>query len=282
MKPDPKAFFDRRCQRDPGTAARQYRPLGSLPVVVNRMDSCATGIGARSRLRSFLAGVALAMSVAHPALADPESERLELKALVDEGNLIQEEAAGLQPLTDRLAVEGAQLDAAEKTLREESAALDAAIAKFNATSAGLQRVAQELQAKCPRESEDKALVESCNAQVAELRTQVLKLDQERSALQRRQHDLNSAAEAHNSARREWTTRRGEHGARVQANAQDADYWVGQARRFLSSGAFPGLLQAAGGPAACEPAQLREIGSSAASAAVARVQACLKALDGPRR
>lgn len=283
MKSELRAFFDAPCRQDVGVGTQLREPPRILPAGANRTQLRASTLDETTALRRFLAVVALGMmNLVQPALADEESDRLKLRALIDEGNLILEEAAGLEPLTAHLAAEGTELDAADRALRAESAALDADIGVFNASSADLQRATQELRTKCPRESEDKALVDSCNAQAAVLQTQMHKLNQERPVLQKRQQDLKSAVEAHNPARRDWTTRQGAHGARVQANREDADYWLGEARRFVDSGAFSGLVQGAGSPAACEAAQLRELASLPALAAAARVQACLKALDSTGR
>ena len=94
-----------------------------------------------------------------------------------------------------------------------------AIAKFNAQNKDLERALQEHKQRCPRESEDKTLVESCNAMAAGLQSVAQQLEQERPRLQVRQQELKARIEQHNAARRDWAMRKRDHEARVQADGQ---------------------------------------------------------------
>ena len=228
--------------------------------------------------------LAVALALAHPGSlsADEDAQRLKLTALVEEGDLILEEAHALQPAADKLAADGAQLDAAEAAVRAESASLNQTIAKFNADNIELERQVKAHQAACPRESEDKALVESCNARTLELQSIVRAHEQQRPALQQRQTALPQRIEAHNTARRDWAQRKRELDPKVQANRKDADYWLGEARAFLAGEGFRGLAKKAGAPAACDASKLGDPSVSPAIGAVERVHTCFKAVAGASR
>lgn len=214
---------------------------------------------------------------AGPGFADEEADRLRLRALTEEGALIAEEASGLRPVAERLAAEGAQLDAADQTLRAEQVSLNEAIASFNAQNVELDRALKAHQAKCPRGSDDPALIDACNAQLLELNAAVRRHEEARPLLQARQRDLPRSIEAYNAARREWATRKREHDPKVLANRNDADYWLGTARTFLGSDAFNTLAQSAGAPAACSAGTLGDLAAAPAAAAVERAYACLQAV-----
>lgn len=227
---------------------------------------------------------AVVLALVHPGSvsADEDAQRLKLTALVEEGDLILEEAHALQPAGDQLAADGAQLDAAEASVRAESASLNQTIAKFNADNIELERQVKAHQAACPRESEDKALVESCNARALELQPMVRAHEQQRPALQQRQAALQQRIEAHNAARRDWAQRKRELDPKVQANRKDADYWLGEARAFLAGEGFRGLAKKAGAPTACDASKLGELSAAPDIGAVERVHTCFKAVAGAPR
>jgi hypothetical protein len=237
-----------------------------------------------NRNRMPMGALALALTLMQPGLgrADEEADRLKLRALIEEGDLILEEARGLQPAADKLAADGAQLDAADASMRADSASLNQTIAKFNAANIELERRVKAHQSECPRESEDKALVESCNARALELQPIVRAHEEQRPVLQQRQKALQQRIEAHNAARRDWAARKRELDPKVQANRQDADYWLGEARAFLAGDGFRGLAKKAGAPAACDARKLGDLASPPAIAAVARAHACFKAVAGAPR
>jgi hypothetical protein len=222
----------------------------------------------------------LGASMAVWAHADEQADRYKLTALIEEGELLLEEADLLQPVTERLAREGEQLDQAEPRLREESAALDAAIAQFNARNKDLERAVQEHKLRCPRESEDKALVESCNAMAAGLQSVAQELEQDRPGLHARQQDLKTRIEQHNAARRDWAVRKRDHEVKVQANRSDCEPWLATAKTFLATESMKATVKKAGEPAPCKavvPAE--QLATLAASDAVRRMQACLVGLAG---
>ena len=227
---------------------------------------------------------ALAVALAQPALgrADEEAERLKLRALTEEGDLILEEARALQPAADKLSADATQLDAEDASVRAESASLNEAIAKFNAGNIELERQVKAHQAACPRESEDKAVVESCNARASELQAMVRAHEEQRPLLQQRQQALQQRIEAHNTARRDWAQRKRDLDPKVQANRNDADYWLGEARAFLGGDGFRGLAKKAGAQAACDGRELGDLTAPPAVAAVRRVHACFQAVAGTSR
>ncbi|MCC7547741.1 MAG: hypothetical protein IT532_08245 [Burkholderiales bacterium] len=220
---------------------------------------------------AFLSGFAT------PAAATDEADRLKLKALTEEAGLILDEQAQLQPVSEKLAKEGEQLDSVEQALRAESSAVNEAVNKHNEANKGLERAVQEHAQRCPKESDDKELVESCNAMAVGLKGTAQKLEQERPALQARQLDLKQRIEQHNAARKEWAQIKRDHEARVQANRGDCEHWVAGARPFLVSEGFRSLTKKAGNPATCDAAHLAEAVSAPHEQVVGRLQACLKAL-----
>lgn len=209
--------------------------------------------------------------------ADEVTDRLKLTALIEEADLLIDEANALQPASERIGREGEQLDQAEPKLREESAALDAAIAKFNGQNKDLERAVQEHKQRCPKESEDKALVESCNAMAAGLQSVAQQLEQERPKLQQRQQDLKTRIEQHNAARRDWALRKRDQDTRVQANRADSEPWVASAKAFLATESMKAMIKKAGEPQQCKAIAPADPAAAAGPDAVRRVQGCLKAL-----
>ena len=213
------------------------------------------------------------------ALADEEADRLRLRALTEEGDLIVEEAAALRPTAQRLAIEGTQLDAQEKALRAEQTSLNDAIAGFNAQNIELERQLKEHSAKCPLGSDDAVQIAACNARATEFNAAAQQHEAQRPVLQARQRELPGRIEAQNAARRDWALKKREQEPGLQANRADADHWLGSARTFLASEAFGALAQKASAPAACSAAALGDLAALSGMAAVERAQACLKAVAG---
>jgi hypothetical protein len=228
---------------------------------------------------AFAAGMALYIGMAGPGRADEEEERLRIQALLQEGDLILDEAHALQPVSDRLEHEGKELDAAEQKLRADSADLNQAIVLFNARRQELDRASEELRAQCPRQSEDKALVDRCNATAAQLQASGAELEQRRAALQAQQQDLNRRLEQHNAARRDLAARKRAHEPKMQANRADGDQWLAEARRFFLTPSFKAWSRKAGGPAACNAATPEALAAGTGTASVERAHACIKAIAG---
>src|SRR5512134_2638463 len=151
-------------ERDYGTVLRARLPAPGRAAcsATAMLAGCCRVIPAEVQVIRFLSwrnrmpvgAFALAVALAQPALgrADEEAERLKLRALTEEGDLILEEVRALQPAADTLSADATQLDAEDASVRAESASLNEAIAKFNAGNIELERQVKAHQAACPRES----------------------------------------------------------------------------------------------------------------------------------
>jgi len=226
-----------------------------------------------------MCAAAVALMV-HAALA--QADRLELDALVEEGGLILEEAAGLAPSSQAVAQEGLEIASAEKTLRDEVQALNRDITQFNAAMAEQERSTEELQAQCAGQTEDKSLVDSCNARITGLRDQASKLEGERPQLRARQEEINARVEKYNAWGRDYVKRKQEQDSRERLNQNDGEDWLGRAKKLLASKEFAAWLAQAGSPAACASEQMGDLAALPLHSALARAQACLKAVKAANR
>lgn len=239
------------------------------------MSESASRCAARAPARDLLVWAAAGALIAHTALA--QADQLELDALVQEGALIQEEAAGLAPATKLLAQEGLEIASSDKALREEVQTLNRDITQFNVAMAEQTRSAEEVKAQCTGQTEDKALVDSCNARITRLRDQANELEEQRPQLRARQEEITARVEKHNAWARDYAKRKQEQDARDKLNQRDGEDWLGRARQFLASGEFAGWLTKAGSPAACGAEQMTEIAALSLYPALDRAEACLKAV-----
>jgi hypothetical protein len=230
--------------------------------------------------RGPLIWAGVAALIAHTALA--QADQLELNALVQEGDLILEEAAALAPATKLLAQEGLEIATSDKALREEVQALNRDISQFNAAMAEHNEGAQALQAQCAGQTGDKALVEACNTRLTQLRDQANMLEEERSEVRARQEEINTRVEKHNASARDYAKRKQEQDSRDRLNQRDAEDWLGRARQFLASKDFAAWLAQAGSPASCGAEQMTEIVTLPLHPALERAQACLKAVKAGSR
>jgi hypothetical protein len=232
-----------------------------------------------ARSVAVFASLALYAGAIGHGWADEAEERLKIQALLQEGELILDEAHVLQPVSDALEREGSELDAAEQKLHTESATLNEAISAFNARRQELDRAAREQGAECPRQSEDRALVERCNARAMALQASARESEERRIALQAQQRELNGRVEQHNAARRDLAARRRAHEPKAQANRADGEQWLDQARRFFATPAFRAWNRKAGEPPACSATAPEELASGSGTASVERAQRCIKAIAG---
>lgn len=230
--------------------------------------------------RGRLTGVAATFLVA--AATGAHADRLALDALVQEGDLILEEAAALAPASRLLAEEGLEVAAADKSLREEVQALNRDITQFNAAMAEHNESVQTLRAQCAGDTVDSASVEACNARLTQLRDQASMLDDERLQIRARQEDLNARVQKHNERARDYAGRKQAQDKSDKLNQGDAEDWLARARQFLSSQDFAVWLSQAGNPAPCGAEQIKEIAGSAVHTAVERAEACLKAVKAGSR
>lgn len=203
--------------------------------------------------------------------------RLQIDALLQEGELVREELERLSAPGEALAQEGARLDAEEQSLRAVSQALNQDIQAFNAALKDLETEAQVHQARCPRESEDAALVGACNTDAARIRAEAEQREEQRPALGERQHELNADIEQHNAVRAEWAARKGQHDQLVRLNERDLVAWLQRAEQFFATDAFRSAYRAAARPPVCGAEGLKNLAAAPAAATVERVLACLQAL-----
>jgi len=211
------------------------------------------------------------------AQSDP-AVRLQIDALLQEGGLLRDELGRLSGPAQELAVDGAQLDAEEQSLRAASSALNQDIQTFNAALSDLEKTARDQQARCPHESQDAALVAACNAEAAAIRKQAQERDAQRPALKQRQQELNTGVERHNAARHDWAGRKSKLDSRLELNRHDLAGWLERAQRFFVSDSFGPAYLAARKPAACAPEGLRDLAAAPAAAALQRVLGCLQSLQ----
>jgi hypothetical protein len=260
------------------------KPMRRTQTSVRHVTVPRAGGPTRSLRRRLAGGVAAAvLCLCCPAAASAQDPawRLELDALLQEGELVRDELDRLQPQADDLAKEGAQLDAEDQALRTASQALNDDIRAFNTAVDDLQKAAQAQQARCPRESEDSALVEACNVEAARIREQANARDTQRPLLKQRQEDLNRRIAQHNSARRDWAARKTRHDGLMDLNRRDLVGWLERAQRYFDSGVFQTRYRAAGDPAACRPEGLHNLAATPGRGTLERVHGCLLAIrEGP--
>ncbi len=218
-----------------------------------------------------------ALACADASAGQDPAVRLELDALQQEGGLLRDELERLRTPAEQLAAEGAQLDAEEQALRAASSALNQDIQTFNTALNDLEKAARAQQARCPRESEDAALVQACNAEAAEIRAQAQQRDAQRPALAQRQQDLNASVEHHNAARQSWAGRKSKHDALAELDRRDLTAWLERAERFFATDGFRAAYIAAARPAACRPEELRDLAATPVAATLERALGCLQAL-----
>jgi chromosome segregation ATPase len=230
----------------------------------------------REVLKCAVALFALLLPVCVRA-AQEDAARLELDALVQEGELLQEELDRLTPTGEKLAAEGGRLDAEDQALRAESQSLDRDIQAYNRAEQELEKSAADHRARCPRESEDRALVQMCNARAGEIQAAVRSLEAKPALLQKRQADLNRRIEQYNPARRDWARRKDEHDGQLRLNRRDLAAWLVRVQRYFGGAAFRAARAKAGNPGACAPEALRDQPAAASAEALSQTLGCLRAL-----
>ena len=229
-------------------------------------------------LRRCFLWASAAVVLVHAALLPlAHADQLRLEALVQEGDLILEEAATLAPSDAQLAEEGQQLVASEKALREEVQALNQNIVQFNAAMAEQNRAVQTFQAQCPGQTSDQARADACDKRIAQLREQANLLEDERLQLRAHQEELNARVDKQNAWGRDYGKRKGVQDSHDRLNQRDSDEWLVRAKQFFASEDFAALLAHAGSPQACSADRMVEAGALSARPALEQVQACLKAL-----
>lgn len=210
------------------------------------------------------------------AAADDGAARLRLAALAEEGDLLLEELAELEPLRSRDRAEAQRLSTVQKKLAAEVMRVEKEVAAYNRAVAELTASAAAHAQACPGNVADSAVAE-CNERGARLMDRAADLDARHTALQAEQSALNAQVDEHNRSREAWLAARRENAPRVDANAADTQRWVNVARGFMASDEFAAFSQRAGRPAACNGLRLSDSGAHFGEEGLKRLHACLKAV-----
>jgi hypothetical protein len=220
------------------------------------------------------------IGAATPAFAD-DPGKLKLDALIQEGDLILEEAVRLDPETDQVLDEGERLDAVEKSLRVDSAALDDAIKKHNTAMTALDQEDKEIRARCPHESEDVTLVDACNTSARSLASAAALRAKEAADLEEWQQSLNQQITRQNATRSQWAKRKQESDARVALNRSDLKEWLTRVNAFFASDPFKSLQNRAKNPTECGAERIGDLATLPPVTALRRAQTCMKAVKARR-
>jgi len=228
----------------------------------------------RARMGILLAaGLAALLQVAR---ADDNPGRLRLAALAEEGDLLLEEIAQLDPIRKRDSAEAQRLAASEKTLTSDVARVEKEVATYNEAVGALQQVTAEHASACPGSVAD-SQVEECNERGAKLMDRAAGLDRQYVALQAQQKDINGRVEQHNQTREALLAARRENAPRLDSNAADTQRWVTTARSFMTTAEFAALRERAGQPAACAKLRPNDVGAHFGEQGLRQLHACLKAV-----
>jgi cell division septum initiation protein DivIVA len=221
---------------------------------------------------------AIAGLLAYAPVALPQADLLWVSAMIQEADLILQEAAALQPAHDKIAQEGERMAEQEKALRAEVEAMQSSIKQFDAAMAEINAAVKKHQDECPQKIEDPSLAASCNAKAVALMAQARKLEEQGPQIEARRKDLNARVARHNAANQEFAKRRQQSDARDMLNQRDAEEWLGRAREFLASNTFNALPVSSGGVAACAPERIAELTTLPSTQGVKQAQACLRAVQ----
>lgn len=229
-------------------------------------------------LKALLPVLALLLAAASAARADEAASRLRMAALLEEAHLLLDELKTLDPTTASVQAEGAKLREADRMLAQESARLAEAMANHNEAAAQLRRDVTMHRQRCPREMDDNAAIEACNARGAELAARGRELDAGYKALQGQRADLNRRIELHNVAWKAWHGARREHAPRLDTNEADAQHWVERAVPFMQSAEFAYLNTLARSPDACRGIRFDTTRVYSGVRGMRRLSACLDAVS----
>jgi len=224
-------------------------------------------------------GVALGLFC---VLAPARADQLRLDALIQEGELILDEAAALTPAADQLAAEGRRLLDSENALRSEVQSLNQSITQFNAAMGEYSAEVQALRTKCAAQRADKALQEACDTRTEQLHERANLLEEERAELHLRQEELNARVDGQNTWGRDYAKRKHAHDTNDKLNQRDSEDWLARAQQFLASEDFAAFLVQAGNPVACSASELGEPEQLSGRPGLERAEACFKALKLDRR
>ena len=214
------------------------------------------------------AGAAASQSSLHTAThrrlnAADDPVKIRLAALVEEGDILSQEAANLVPESKRVKLEGDKIVASERTLLEQSNALTKAFAQYNADLAQQREAAKDRPDRCRPASNDADVKQACDSEATELSAQAAKLEERLAALQARRDALNVRIDQHNTARLKWDEHRRKQDARVDVSELDIQRWIDKARSFWATEGFSLLVEQAGNSISCARNQQPTFGGTTA-------------------
>jgi len=220
---------------------------------------------------------AMAVLLAYAPSALPQADLLWVSAMIQEADLILEEAAALQPVHDAIAKEGDRMAEQGKALRAEVDTMQDRVKQLNTAMAEINAAVKKYQDECPQKIEDPSLAASCGARAVELTAQARKLEEQGPQIEVRRKELNTRVEQYNTANQEFAKRKQQSDARDTLNQRDAEEWLGRAREFLASDTFNALPVSSGSVSACAPERIATLTTLPSTQAVAQAQACLRAV-----
>jgi hypothetical protein len=232
----------------------------------------------RRRLgRCIAAAIIVAHCYASTLSAADDPVKIRLAALVEEGDILSQEAANLVPETKRVKLEGDKIVASERTLLEQSNAVTKAFAQYNADLAQQRETARDWPDRCRPGSSDADVKQACDTEAAEMNAQAAKLEERLTALEARRDALNVRIDQHNTARLKWDEHRRKQDARVDVSELDIQRWIDKARSFWGTEGFSLLVVQAGSPSICARNQQPTSGEQRPADALKRIQQCFKAV-----
>ena len=233
---------------------------------------------AESAVRHALPLAILAMlAVPVPsALAQDRADRVIVSALTQQGELLLKKQTALEPLIESLAREEQRLAAEEVVLLAGAESIKQTLAKYNAAVEEVNEAIKRHQAECAQ-TQDRELLQPCNAVVAELRSKGAVLEADGLKLDQRQKEVNDRITRYNAARDELNQRTQQNAAQIEPLRRDMDRWLVKMSEFLHSESFAAFANKAGSLPVCSDERVS--GSSAASPATALKHAldCLRLL-----
>jgi len=244
----------------------------------NEMTSEGRALRVRARgTAAILAGV-LSLAGVYSALAETGPDQQIADALLQEGTILQEQTAKLQPAGAQLDVERRRLQAEEAQLTDEIKKVNKSFQDFNAAADQLNASMKHQREECEGGTSNfQSEVDTCNGKALALKAEGERLATHGKELDKQQEELNKRIEAHNAAGREWNRRTQEHQQKWAPGIQEVQRWIGRFNEFLGSSTFSQFAQTAGNPQECSDERLGALNPGDALPSLTRALRCLKAL-----
>jgi predicted nucleic acid-binding Zn-ribbon protein len=212
------------------------------------------------------------------AAGQDNPDRVLTDALLQEGTILQEQAAKLQPTGIELDQERKRLQAEEIQLTDEAANVSRGFEVFNKKADQLNATTAQQRETCSAAaSKFQSEVDACNKEAETLRAQAAELTTQGKELDRQQEDVNKRIVQHNAAGREWNKRNKEHQQQWVPRMQQAQAWIGRFQEFVDSKSFADFSAGAGSPADCKDERMGALNPLDTLPVLGRALRCLKAL-----